>query len=236
MCNQTEGSITWRCTQKTCQAQVCTDEHLQVTKVKCNLHDHPRRSDEYFKSKKLKQGIKRRISNDPTERPQKAIDLELKDVDTSEMDPTDLAQFADVAKRKKLSKKPKQPKSIAEFKSTWENITCNNNRSIEGAYLVQEYRDGVVMIASDKSLALIRGNNKQAFGDGTSRYAPKGYYQMYTFHIHVSNTYVQVAYFLLLNKTLKTYVTMFEMLKERCGTVEIFQLDFEVGVHTAIKR
>ena len=92
------------------------------------------------------------------------------------------------------------------------------------------------MIASDKSLALIRGNNKQAFGDGTFRYAPKGYYQMYTFHIHESNTYVQVAYFLLLKKTLKTYVTMFEMLKERCGTVDIFQLDFEVGVHTAVAR
>ena len=118
------------------------------------------------------------------------------------------------------------------FLDTWENITCDNNRSIEGAYLVQEYRDGVVMFASDKSLALIRGESKQVFGDGTFRYAPKGYYQMYTFHIHVSNTYVQVAYFLLLNKTLKTYVTMFEMLKERCGKVFVLQVDLSCNLTT----
>ena len=49
----------------------------------------------------IKQGIKRRISLDTTERPQKAVDMAIKDVNEDSLSAKDLKQFTGVAKRKK---------------------------------------------------------------------------------------------------------------------------------------
>ena len=69
-----------------------TNENLQDRKIVRGLHTHPPKSDEFFLFQAIKTGIKRRISN-PSERPQKAIDITIKDVHVKDLDSRMLKQF-----------------------------------------------------------------------------------------------------------------------------------------------
>ena len=84
------------------------------------------------------------------------------------------------------------------------------------------------MLGTEKSFQLLRENYSQVFGDGTFKFDPKGYLQMYTIHIYKHNKYIQVAYFLLKDKHFKTYNTMCKMLHGICPELNrsVFQLDF----------
>ena len=82
---------------------------------------------------------------------------------------------------------------------TWQKI-IEAEIVVDGSNLVRRCQNNVVMFGIDKSIKILQDNSSQIFGDGTFRYAPKGYYQMYTFHIFKNNTYIPVLYFLLENK------------------------------------
>ena len=201
--SETDGVISWRCTTKGCTAAVETNENLHG-RISKDSHSHPPRSDEFFMSQEIKNGIKRRLSSDPSERPQKTINLVIKDIPTEKLNNTLLKQYTGVAKRKKRSKKPLLPKA-SEIDEAWQTILAQD-KFVQIGDFVQDARKGVVMLGSKESIQLLSEHAEQIFGDGTFKYAPKHYKQMYTIHIHKDNIYVPVIYFLLKNKQTKTCV------------------------------
>ena len=231
-----DGVIVWHCLSKGCKARAVTDMNANNCEHPFAHHNHASKSDEHFLSLELRHGIKRRISLDPSERPQKAVDMVIKDIDDNEMNSHDLENLACVAKRKKYSKKPRQPRDGCELSSTWVKL-LNKEINVDGGSLVQAVENNVVMFGTEKSFQLLRENYSQVFGDGTFKFAPKGYLQMYTIHIYKHNKYIQVAYFLLKDKHFKTYNTMCKMLHGICPELNrsVFQLDFEPGVHKAVR-
>ena len=70
-----EGMISWHCTHRGCQASAESDNELQNKRLKNKTHNHNPKSDEFFLSSRINHGIKRRLSQDPTERTQKAVDV-----------------------------------------------------------------------------------------------------------------------------------------------------------------
>ena len=80
---------------------MATNVSLQDKILIRDTHCHPPKSDEFFVSQEIKTGIKRRLSNDPTERPQKTVDVLIKDVPISDLNNQMMSQFKFVAKRKK---------------------------------------------------------------------------------------------------------------------------------------
>ena len=86
------------------------------------VHNHLPKSDDFFESTKIRSGVKRRISLDPSERPQKAVDMTIKHVLGDTLDGRDLRRFVATAKRKKKSKKPKIPKSTKEVEKSLRKI------------------------------------------------------------------------------------------------------------------
>ena len=52
------------------------------------------------------------------------------------------------------------------------------------------------------------------FGDGTFQVVPAMFYQLYTVHAQVGSNYPPSIYFLLPNKTAKTYTRMIQIMKE----------------------
>ena len=114
----------------------------------------------------------------------------------------------------------------------------NGSTVVEGGELVQDFKDDIVMLGSKESLQLLQQNNFQVFGDGTFKYAPKGYFQMYTLLILNNNIYTPVVYFLLKNKMQGTYRTMFRLLRSHCLDLRIakLQMDFEVAAHNVAKE
>ena len=110
--------------------------------------------------------------------------------------------------------------------------------TVEGGELVREIRKEVVMIGSDKGLKLLKENEEHIFGDGTFKYAPTHYKQMFTLHIIKDFTYVPVCYFLLRNKQQSTYETMFRMVSDMCPgfSPKVAHFDFEIAIHNGFKK
>ena len=79
-------------------------------------------------------------------------------------------------------------------------------RKVEGAELMLDSSEDIVMLGSTMGLILMQENSYQLFCDGTFKYAAKGYFQLYTIHVIVNTTvYTPVIHFLLKNKQCTTY-------------------------------
>ena len=99
---------------------------------------------------------------------------------------------------------------------------------------------------NDKSRVLVLGHTdfypvlEQAllFGDGTFECVPHIFFQLYTIHSRVGNSYPPCIYFLLPDKKRTTYDRMVGILKQlvpACNP-ERFLLDFEIAVHGAVSE
>ena len=228
-------STTWSCTSRKCFASAkTTDNRLIVMKKQ---HSHPARSDDFFKSQQIRTGVKRRISLDPSEPPQKAFDIATKSMCDEALEGQDMRPYLACAKRKKKSKRPKLPKSKEEVEESLTRI-IDKELTVEGGQLVQEIRGGVVMLGSRLSFDQLTENASHIFGDGTFRFAPKFYKQMFTIHIVKGHIFVPVVYFLLQNKQQRTYRTMFRMLRDKCPDFVpgIAHFDFEVAIQNAFRE
>ena len=160
--------------------------------------------------------------------------MAIKGVPTRSISRVDLRRFAAAAKHKKRAKKPKEPKTHEELISALNNV-MNDSSLVDGGNLVQCIKDNVVMLGSEDSFSLLEQYSDHIFCDGTFKYAPKMYHQMYTIHIIKENVYVPIVYFLLRNKKTSTYKTMFTMLHEKCpqAAISLAHFDFEIAARNA---
>ena len=75
-------------------------------------------------------------------------------------------------------------------------------------------------------------------GDGTFETTPLIFFQLYTIHAKVGNSYPPCIYFLLPNKTAETYTRMLEILKMLHPGLNpsTILLDFELAAINAFKN
>ena len=96
-----ENTIQWRCSHRGCCASAKSTVDLKHLSLQKKTFNHKPMSDDYFRSTQIRCEIKRRVSLDPSERPQKAVDLVIKRVPDDTLDGQDLKRFVATAKRKK---------------------------------------------------------------------------------------------------------------------------------------
>ena len=109
--------------------------------------------------------------------------------------------------------------------------------------LVRVVKDEVVMIARKKDLHLLDIDNLQLFCDGTFKFSPRHFKQMYTFFVFKDGFYIPVAHFLLQNKLLRTYKKTLQLLREQCALLGFnlqnklnsVMMDFEWAMIKAFK-
>lgn len=83
--------------------------------------------------------------------------------------------------------------------------------------------------------------NKQFFGDGTFKRAPKPFKQFFSIHVDLNScknytNIVPIIYALLPDKSEETYRRLFSFLKESlCVEISYFKCDFETGLMNAVK-
>ncbi|XP_065160730.1 uncharacterized protein [Atheta coriaria] len=85
-----------------------------------------------------------------------------------------------------------------------------------------------ILVLGDSAL-LMQLNQEEIYGDGTFDKDPKIFYQLFTWHAKVGNSYPPCIYFLLQKKNANTYRKMFDILQELLpdlAPVKIF-IDFE---------
>ena len=82
--------------------------------------------------------------------------------------------------------------------------------------LVRAVHGNIVMIARKEDLDLLNVNRLALFADGTFKYSPRFFNQMYTFFVFNNGFYLPIAHFLLINKTQATYANMLQILIKEC--------------------
>ena len=111
--------------------------------------------------------------------------------------------------------------------------------------LIRVVKDGIVLIARKHDLSYLNSSNLRVFADGTFKYAPRHFKQMYTFFIYKDGFYLPIAHFLLQNKFFKTYKKSLKILREQCQLLGFdldqnfnngsIMLDFECAMMKAVK-
>ena len=82
--------------------------------------------------------------------------------------------------------------------------------------LVRSVNGSIVMIARKKGLMLLNTQRLDLCADGTFKYSPLVFKQMYTFIVFKDGYYLPVAHFLLVNKNAATYKRVLQMLSAEC--------------------
>ena len=229
-----EDSITWRCSKRKCYATVHTNTSTSIMTPTRHVHTHSPRHADYFKRLKTRHGVKRRASEYPDQKILKMVILEVEENEGDDcFQDRDVVNLRRSVSRVKLSSRGTLPRSREEAIQALEEEMTKN--SVKGAHLIKVVEKDIVMLATDHSLQLLRGNDFQFFGDGTFRYCPKYFYQKYTIHIFKDGFYIPVAYFLLSNKTEKTYKRMCDLIKPHCD-ISMMTLDFEPKPISAFEK
>jgi len=91
------------------------------------------------------------------------------------------------------------------------------------------------ILAIGKNDVLAELHKDVLYGDGTFDKAPSMFYQLYTWHAKIGNSYPPCIYFLLQKKNIATYTRMFDILKELVPDMmpQKILLDFEKACMSA---
>ena len=179
----------WRCAQR--QSMNCKAGcHIIDNKVSSNqmIHTHEPLSDEKIKLLDIIVDVKRKAVEQPDEKPLHILASSIKN--SFESGPTGLKNH-DVSnirqtiyrtRRRTFRSVPTQRRSclrrLKEMASSVDEI-------------VRSVRGNIVMIARKEDLKLLNVDRLALFGDGTFKYSPRFFNQMYTFFVFTNGFYKQ---------------------------------------------
>lgn len=100
----------------------------------------------------------------------------------------------------------------------------------------------VVSLTCKTNLKTLCDNSELILADGTFRYCPRYFYQLYTIHIYKNGLYLPLAYYFLTGKTTNDYIEMWQSLINLCNSNNLvfepksIRVDFEKSAHLAIQH
>ncbi len=78
-----------------------------------------------------------------------------------------------------------------------------------------------MLLTCETSLKTLCENSEHIPADGTFRYCPKYFYQLYTIHIYKNGLYLSLVYYFLTGKTTTDYIEMWQSLKNTCKSMNL---------------
>lgn len=227
----------WTCCRNTCKCFF--KRHNDVDTEIYNDHTHNRPSEQDINRQKLSNNLKRKAVEEISVLPSKLICRELKISDINTLTLNDTSLIKRNIRNARLSIHPNIPKNIAETHAAINEITLVTNTN-EPFLLVNDSNSGIIGFSTKSNLEVLCGINT-IFVDGTFRSCPNVFYQFFTIHGLVKESYIPLVFFLLPNKETETYVRLFEHTINSCAQYqlifspdEVF-IDFEIAIHTAAK-
>ena len=233
---------TWRCSKRTSHSckSVCKIEENRVVSNN-EPHSHEALSEEEITLFDAVHDAKQQAIERPEDKPAHVISAAINSNFGSNpkglnMEHLNKMRRAIYRKRRtKFKSIPKQRQMCIKQLKDMSNKEDETVRAVKG---------NIVMIARKEDLKLLDVDCLELFGDGTFKYSPRFFNQMYTFFVIKNGFYLPVAHFLLVNKTKATYKKMFELFTDECTKVGIplkdklhggtIMLDFEKAVISCI--
>ena len=201
-------------------------------------HDHDTIPDSDIIKGELRQSLKRKAVKQPNGRPSKLVCDETENVDEEIFFDTDYFNFTKAMYRAVRKGRPPLPRCLEDVNEVLK--MAQEEPSFKGSVLVQYVSKDIVMFASEHSFKLMSSKDCTLLADGTFKFCPKFYKQLYTLHQYVAGVYTPTAFFLLKDKRFHTYRNMLNIIKMKLNVsnldfdVQTFIVDFERSMLKAI--
>lgn len=234
------GELKWRCPISRCTAAIYTigDEHL-VSRHNLD-HCHEKLSVAVKQKALLSAAAKRKASEDIALPPKKILQAVLKETDCSELDMNAVGNVKKSVYRERRKKFPTLPKSSGETQGILNTIKDNIITSRQENFLVlNDTRSQIVIFSCPTNLQQLC-KSKCIFMDGTFKYCPKYFLQVFTIHGHFNGHNIPLAFCLLKDKLTVTYKNCLSSIVAKCAEMNLIfspeevVIDFEMAIHKAV--
>ena len=244
---------TWGCKVSKCPHRIFCDIEdlpLQIEEGKKNHSCHPKPSRKQINLLEIKQLLKSKLLEDPSQPFRRLINISLRQVmmknETSyealnDEDMKHLSQLLERIKKKYYG--GSRPKDIASLKLYLDELKAKKPEltvTSRGENFIHVKNDLIILTTAQNMKELC--NCKLLLGDGTFKYCPNNFKQMYTIHGYRGNHFFPAAYIFINNKSEEIYKEVFSALNhlavDLCSVElcpEKFVLDFELAAINSIK-
>lgn len=234
------GETVWRCTQRPCLAKIYTLGTDLIYSKKVDDHEHNSLDISLINRQIVGNSVKRK-AEDLLEAPSKLIHREISEhkETINTLTTKDIRCIKKSLYRSKLKKFPTLPKNREEIHQYFASKNIVTIRE-ESFVLTNDSTTNIILFSTKTNLEyLCRADI--IFLDGTFDYCCKYFLQLYTLHIFYRDTYVPVAFYLLKDKSMQTYVNMLNDISSKANDLGLqfnpgkIVVDFEKATHQAIK-
>ena len=208
-----DGVTRWRCCTKTCPAKVFTSNGDVVNCIGDHSHDPPRNTG----AVQLRQACKRKASEDLTSKPSKLIKTE--HYNDASLQGTcimaeDYGRIRQAIYRERRKKYPCLPKTLSE---TFLKVESATFRTVSGENFVidNDSVNGMIIMSCEENMNFLCAC-EELFCDGTFKYVPTFFQQMYVIIGLRCGWYVPLVFVFMTKKSEGTYDLMWSKLKEHC--------------------
>lgn len=230
------GKIRWKCVNRKCPAKIYTtvSQEIKLDEM-CGNHNHE--EDSTISRQQLSNSLKRKATEDLTEKPSKLIRSELHDKPEYEVTINDIncvRRNLYMARRKLL---PPLPKNEQDVYVAIENLCVKTNKEEEFCIKLSA-TDKIIIFSCFTNLHYLC-SLETVYMDGTFQFCTQFFHQMFTIHGFDNGHYVPLVFNLITNKTTECYINIFKSIKQKCEehnlTFEPKQvvIDFEYAIHNA---
>jgi hypothetical protein len=184
---------------------------------------------------------KRKASEDIGLQPKRIIHSVLKENESDQLTIDDVKSVKRSIYGERRKKFPKLPKSCLESHCALEDIKEKiiTNRK-ENFLMINDIESNIIIFSCDVNLKHLCRCTR-IFMDGTFKYCPKYFLQLFTLHGYYNGHYIPLAFCLLKDKLTETYAKCLTILLNKCKEINLkFQpeeivIDFEKSIHNAVK-
>ncbi|CAG2193079.1 unnamed protein product [Mytilus edulis] len=211
--NHLPGNIATDIDSDTFKENLWSHFHPETRDTK-NDHNHQQCDDRKIERHQLRVYAKRKAADDLTQRPSKIIRAGLKDVGEDSLHPKDLKSVSKAMYRVRRKSQPNLPKSREEVHTLFEGYPVQTSK-FENFLQVNDRENGIIIFTCTTNLECLC-YVEEIFMDGTFKFCPKFFKQLYTIHGFKNGNYIPLVFILLTGKSEEIYHHCFTKLVEVC--------------------
>lgn len=227
--------VRWKCVRTSCKAIIyTTGETLDIFHSEKNCFEHNHLQETNLNREEVRNSCKRKAVEQLNEKPSKIIRKEVSNFPMeNNLTTKDISLIRRSIYRSKSKVFPTLPKDRLQTQQVLEGLGLKTNRE-ENFLIENDFSNGIILFGCETNIAFLR-KSASVYMDGTFEYCPKYFYQLYTIHGFINNTYVPLLFALLPDKTINTYTNLFEKIRKLDIIPNTFVVDFEIAVHKTLE-
>lgn len=227
---------------RSCNVKLYTNQNDEIIKSNENENDHIMIDHNHnpYETKIIDRQIintscKRKATKDIFIRPKKIIFKEIQQNNCSEFNETDIKCLRKNLYEHRRKTLPINPTSIQEVHEALENLDIKT-MSGESFLILNDSEKHIIIFSCQTNLTFIIEVDT-IYMDGTFKYCPRFFLQMFTIHGLKNGHYIPLIFCLLPDKSIETYTYTLRCIVNNCNLLfssKYMTVDFEISIHKSI--